>query len=151
MTATNHALTGAIIGLATGNPWLAIPVAFASHYVLDALPHYASAMPVDEFLRTRFFAILLILDAALCFGLVAALYVIHPEHWLLAAFCAFIATSPDMFWINQYVKTRAHKPWQPGLLSRFASRIQWFQRPIGAFVELVWFIGALTILTALVR
>src|SRR5690242_2115662 len=40
MTATNHALSGAVIALAVKNPVLAIPLAFVSHFVLDLLPHY---------------------------------------------------------------------------------------------------------------
>ena len=33
MRATNHALTGAIIGLTVQNPWVALPAAFLSHFV----------------------------------------------------------------------------------------------------------------------
>lgn len=41
MTATNHSLVGAIIG-ALMPLELAIPVALASHFVMDAIPHYAA-------------------------------------------------------------------------------------------------------------
>ncbi len=40
MTGFNHAVTGALIAGAVGNPFLAIPLAFASHFVLDAIPHF---------------------------------------------------------------------------------------------------------------
>src|SRR5438270_5495542 len=40
MTATNHAITGAAIALAVKKPELAIPLAFISHFALDAIPHY---------------------------------------------------------------------------------------------------------------
>ena len=41
MTATNHALTGAAIAtLGKATPICAIPLAFASHFVCDSLPHF---------------------------------------------------------------------------------------------------------------
>ena len=40
MTATNHALSGALIGLAVMQPILALPLAFVSHFMLDAVPHF---------------------------------------------------------------------------------------------------------------
>lgn len=39
MLATPHLLVGALIGKLTGNYWLALPIAFASHFVLDSIPH----------------------------------------------------------------------------------------------------------------
>jgi hypothetical protein len=85
-------------------------------------------------------------DAILCVLLVAVLALLRPEHWLLASFCAFMATSPDLLWINQYLKARRHLLWKPGLIARFSIWSQWFQRPIGAFVELAWFAGIVSIL-----
>ena len=38
MTGTNHAMTGGVIGLVIGGP-IAIPIAFASHFLLDWMPH----------------------------------------------------------------------------------------------------------------
>jgi hypothetical protein len=146
VTATNHALTGAAIGLLTGNPWLAIPAAVASHFVLDALPHFGLEGDIPKFLRSRGFTVMLASDAILCVLLVAVLALLRPEHWLLASFCAFMATSPDLLWINQYLKARRHLLWKPGLIARFSIWSQWFQRPIGAFVELAWFAGIVSIL-----
>jgi hypothetical protein len=146
MTATNHALTGALIGLVVREPLVALPVAYLSHYVLDALPHYAPAMPIAKLFKSRFFVAMLASDAVLCGLLVAVLAILQPDHWLLAAFCAFIATVPDLFWINQFVKIRQKNRWQPGLHSMFAAKIQWFERPIGACVEFVWFVGCSVLL-----
>ncbi len=150
MTATNHALTGAIIGLAVGQPLIAVPAAFASHFVCDALPHYGSAKP-EKTIKTAGFRNYLITDASLCFLLVLILALTRPEYWLLAAFCAFLAASPDFFWINKYVTIRAGRTWHPNAFSRFAVGIQWFQRPVGAVVEAAWFIAAVAILTAFIR
>jgi hypothetical protein len=144
MTATNHALTGALVGFIIGQPAIALPVAFASHYVCDALPHFG--LDDEALLRTRLFRNYLIFEASLCVTLVLVLAIMRPEHWFLAAVCAFLATSPDLFWINHYVKERAGKVWRPGWHSKFAGGIQWFERPIGAATEAAWFIGAIILL-----
>lgn len=151
MTATNHAVTGALIGLIIGQPLIALPVAFLSHFVCDAIPHFDPSMPTEQWIRTRRFRNLLIADASLCVMLVVILAVTQPANWLLAAFCAFLATSPDFFWINQFVTARQGKVWRPNLFSRFAIAIQWFTAPIGAVVEAVWFVSALALLHIYVK
>lgn len=40
MTATGHALIGTVIAAKVGNPVLAVPIAIASHFLADALPHW---------------------------------------------------------------------------------------------------------------
>lgn len=149
MTATNHALTGALIGLTVGNPWVAVPVAFMSHFVCDAIPHYGNGnVPVWG----KPFRIMLLLDALLCVGLVGTLAYSHPSHWLLASMCAFLATSPDFLWIRRFIYARKHKR----NLTKFNrleillgdKGIQWFQRPIGALVEVAWTVGGVVLLTA---
>ncbi|KKR05412.1 MAG: hypothetical protein UT33_C0011G0123 [Candidatus Peregrinibacteria bacterium GW2011_GWC2_39_14] len=40
MLGTVHMLTGAVIGKVVEKPELIIPIAFLSHFVLDAIPHY---------------------------------------------------------------------------------------------------------------
>ncbi len=151
MTATNHALTGALIGLVIGQPWVALPVSFLSHFICDAIPHFDPVMPTDQWIKTRKFRNLLIADGSLCMLLVTILAIVQPSYWLLASFCAFLATSPDLFWINQFITTRRGMVWRPNAFSRFASAIQWFTAPIGAVVEAVWFLSCLTLLHIYVR
>lgn len=151
MTATNHALTGAVIGLVIGQPLLALPIAFLSHFVCDALPHFGSnETDNDKWVKSLSFETILIVDTSLCVILVGVLAVTHPLHWQLAAVCAFVAASPDLFSINYYLKVKMGKKWRPNLYSRFASWIQWFERPIGGFVEAAWFIAAVTIISRFV-
>ncbi len=149
MTAVNHALFGAVIGLVSGNPAVAVPAALASHFLLDAVPHYGSAMPEERLFKTKLFRNYLLADAALCFALVVVLFLARPEHWLLAAFCAFVATSPDFAHIPRFILKRSDKKWRPNIYTRFASRIQWFQRPIGAVIEVVFFVCMLLVLAKL--
>ena len=40
MTATAHALVSGAIAASVQNPTLAIPLAFVSHFVMDAIPHW---------------------------------------------------------------------------------------------------------------
>ncbi len=151
MTAINHALTGAVIGLVVGEPLIALPAAFASHYLCDALPHFGVNVPENIKLKSRAFRDYLVAEAALCFLLVVCLAVFQPQHWFLAALCAFVAASPDFASANRYFKIRGDLPWQPSFYTAFANSIQWFERPIGALVEGAWFIAALIILVPFLR
>lgn len=53
MTGFNHATTGALIAAATGNVFLAVPIAFLSHFALDAIPHFGWDFDKDVFERNR--------------------------------------------------------------------------------------------------
>ncbi len=146
MIAVNHALTGAAIGLLVGQPVLSIPIAVASHYVCDVLPHFGLNIPDKIAIRSNIFRNYLVVDAAACMSLVLLLFMVRPEHWLLASICAFMATAPDFLSINRYLTIRAGKKWKPGTYTKFAGNIQWFERPIGGAVEVAWFIAGVTIL-----
>lgn len=43
MTATGHAIIGTVIAAKFGNPYLAIPIAIASHFLADTFPHWDTA------------------------------------------------------------------------------------------------------------
>ena len=51
MLVTNHVLSGAVIGAAARNPWLAFPLGFASHLALDAIPHWGKFDSHEHFMR----------------------------------------------------------------------------------------------------
>ena len=55
MTATGHAIIGTVIAAKLGNPALAIPIAFASHFLADALPHWDTGTNRHKKSTTRFF------------------------------------------------------------------------------------------------
>ena len=152
MTATNHAITGALIGLLVGQPAVAIPAALVSHFVCDAIPHYGN--PDPKTLWSSGFKRYLVLDASLCGLLVGFLALYQPKHWILAALCAFIATSPDFYWLRKFIYANKHH--RPAPMNKLDSLlgsegIQWFQRPIGAVVEIAWVIGGLTLLSSIVK
>ncbi len=151
MTSTNHALTGASIGFIIGIPEVAIIVAFLSHFVCDSLPHFGPNMEDEAWLKSKAFRGLLITDAILSVSLVIVILALDPHHALLASVCAFVAASPDLFWLNRFIKLKTRKPWQPSLYSKFASKIQWFQRPLGAIVELLWAFMAIIVLKTVMK
>ena len=150
MTATNHAMTGAIIGLSVHQPLLALPIALLSHFVLDAIPHYGSHLPQEVLLKTKGFRQYLFIELLLCVALVVVLGTVQPKHWLLAAICAFVAAAPDLLSINRFLRVRMGKSYHPNVYSRFASAIQWFEKPSGAVVEVAWAAGCIVILAKLV-
>jgi hypothetical membrane protein len=151
MRAINHALTGAIIGFLIGEPLVAIPVAVASHFVCDAIPHFGPGSKKAG-TGSRAFEQTLILDALLCLLLVGIFAFGHQTHWLLASICAFGAASPDFMWIKEFIRARKRqKPTKPRGILWFHHKIQWFERPIGGVVEIVWAITAIGILSMFVR
>lgn len=148
MTATNHALTGALIGLSVGHP-SALVMALVSHFVLDATPHYSD----DNFkISSKGFASLLVIEAVCCFLIVVILALRQPVHWQLAAVCAFLATSPDFMWIPRFIRARKglKEPKPTNAIVRFHTWIQWKAIPKGALVEAIWAIACAAILAKLV-
>lgn len=152
MTATNHALTGAVIGLAISQSEVALPLAFLSHFALDAIPHWQPIRDERRWLGSIYFKILLVTETVLCFLLVLFLALAQPRHWLVAAICAFLAASPDLLWVKKFLvvkntgKLLPNKNW----FWRFHGVIQWFSRPIGGFVELAWLAAMLVFVGILV-
>src|SRR5579884_4153442 len=51
MLITNHVLSGALIGAAAESPAAALPLGAASHFALDALPHWGTWLSRSHFLR----------------------------------------------------------------------------------------------------
>jgi hypothetical protein len=121
-----------------GDPLLAGSAAVASHFVLDVIPHHNLA---DDSLGSAQFRSLLAADGAACLIFVGILTAWQPAHWFQACICAFLATSPDLMWVNRYLRARRHqqKALRPNLIMRFHEWLQWFQRPIGGYVEAAWF------------
>lgn len=149
MIAFNHALTGALIGLTVQRPLIALPAALLSHFVVDMIPHHGREADTAS-IGSRGFRTQLLLDATACFLLVLVLAIVAPYGWLLAAACAFLATAPDFAWMPGYLRVRrggAFTAHRPNRFMRFAASIQWFERPIGALVEIAWAVGMIILLS----
>jgi hypothetical protein len=151
MRALNHAVTGALIGLSVGQPLVAVPAALASHFVLDVIPHYDNKNTPSKKLVSRAFKLGLVVDAFLCGVLVAVLYGRQPYHWALAAVCAFVAASPDLLSFPRFLKANQGKSYKLKGYFRWAQEIQWFERPIGAAVEIAWLVAGIVLLLPFLR
>ncbi len=141
MTGINHILTGGIIAGAMAHP-VAIPLAFASHFVLDALPHYAygddnprSGDPVwkvDSLLILTFFYILLSLGLA-------------SGAWIAAG--AVAAFSPDIILVYRFFGQERLGRVKPRALSssfnEFHKNIQHHETRTGIVDEIIFFVASL--------
>lgn len=141
MRAINHTVTGAAIGAAVGNPWIALPAALLSHLVLDFIPHYDDERVAHTSLR---FKLELAIDAALAAGFLLALALLQPPDWQLLIACGVLGAAPDLWWFPYWVvelKTGKLLPYDP--IGKILEKIQWAQRPWGIYIESVWLVGAL--------
>lgn len=121
MTGYNHTLAGAIIAVTVPLPLMPL-VAFVSHFVLDAFPHFGNHPGFA--LRTTRFKHLLLLDGSLCIGGVILAISLFPEYWWMIGIGTFLAALPDFMWLLW----RGKVEWLNGFF-RFAGWIQWGERP----------------------
>jgi hypothetical protein len=96
MTATGHALIGTVIAAKIGNPALAIPIALASHFAADAIPHWDTGYHRRQKSKQRFFAQTFIdvaIGFALSYGLISLFF--PSTNLTYAFFIMLIAQLPD--------------------------------------------------------
>lgn len=147
MTATNHALTGAVIALAIDKPLLAIPLALASHFALDALPHWDYAinrkLPTDKRFFDKKFNTLLSADLLIAFISMIVVGVMFPDQKWLVWTCMVLAASPDAMWAyyRGYLPKIRHTKPKLNRLAKFHQNIQWSQTAPGGLIEIGWFIA----------
>ena len=138
MTGLNHVLTGSAIALAVRQPLLIVPLAVLSHFILDALPHYGSR---QYLWGSRFFVPIMATDGVFSVGSVIAIMLAAPQFAGLVALGAFCAYLPDVFWLYYY--QHGEPQWW---FYRFHTKIQWFERPPGAFVEIAYAVFITTVI-----
>ncbi len=135
--ASNHVMTGAVIGSVVVNPVLALPVAVMAHFALDALPHHG----IDDHKSTKFLYVLSI-DAGLAAAVLISVIILQPQNWLLIVLCGIACASPDLMWLPRWVNELRGKPAKPfGRIARFHAWVQWAERETwwGLVAEFVWF------------
>lgn len=139
MTATNHALSGALIGATISQPYLAIPLAFASHFVLDAIPHFGldDVGGHSNIKNRKLFHRVLVFDALLLSIVFIWLLIIGASGLVFA--CLIAAGSPDFVWAYRYVfqeKLGKKSPRPMNGLNKLHASIQ-KQTINGAFTEAI--------------
>ena len=127
MISLNHVLAGTAIGLALKDPLIIAPVAFISHFVLDAIPHFSYSWPGWKF-RTIW-----ALDAVASTAALALLCIAEPSLALAIIIGGVCAELPDVFWLYEHLIIRAKSSmWY----FRFHRTIQWSETRRGLFYEL---------------
>ncbi|TSC88328.1 MAG: hypothetical protein G01um10147_233 [Microgenomates group bacterium Gr01-1014_7] len=151
MLITNHVLAGSIIGFTVKEPSLAIILAFASHFVMDALPHfgYPGRKGWPEALKHKLSYIAGFI--ALFSTLIVSLFLITNNMWF-PFLCGFVAASPDLAGWYNYAFYEKHGKSATGILEllhvQFHRRIQKFERPWGLYIEAIVFAVLLMIFFA---
>lgn len=153
MTATNHALTGAVIALAVKQPVLAVPLAFASHFVLDAIPHFG--IHEDDHVKRNshwLFRTVISIDTVLAVAMIITIPLLANETvgWWVILLGMLAGIAPDTIWIYRFVRLMRNKLVRPyGRVAKFHQNIQWSEQPWGLNVEILWVIASLVVISIL--
>lgn len=149
MTTSNHILAGSIIALAVKQPLLVIPLAFTSHFVLDALPHYGyDGSGYAEAAKYKMTYVMEFL------GLVGLVLLVLSGAFTqpIVLVGAFFAVLPDFEWPYRYFffERKGLEP-PKTFLTNFHLWIQWCERNWGIVPEVFFFILLYPILLKLVN
>lgn len=106
MTITNHLLAGSVLALAIHQPVLALPLAYASHFIMDAIPHFGypgghnfiEAVRIASKHRLSYYFSIV---TAVTFIAVFAILIVN-NLWL-AIIGGLIAVSPDALMFLNYM------------------------------------------------
>lgn len=149
MNVVNHMATGSLIALSIKEPALAIPLAFMSHYALDALPHFGNyGKGFTDLFKHRIFYLEEIIDVAALLVLLALL-----KGQPLRVYAAgIVAVSPDLVWLYRYwwFERKGRMP-PGGWLTKFHKWVQWCERLWGIGIEVIVTTVLLTIIYRVTR
>lgn len=94
MLTTPHSLTGATIAVLSPNPFLAIPLAVGSHFILDSIPHWQETL--YPYKPNKLTWVRIPIDLALSLLLVGLIASAHPDRGTLVWLGALGANIPDL-------------------------------------------------------
>jgi hypothetical protein len=137
MTGFNHALVGGLIGRLL--PWpVAVPVAIASHFILDMLPHYG--IPAGRRDVSDFWKLFFIVDFFATLSL--AFWAIANHHYAMYV-CGQLAVLPDFVWVAHVLRTRSfnfstvrtrYEKWHIAIQKYEFSKGLWVELPLSALL-----------------
>lgn len=143
MTGLSHAATGVAIAVAVPHPVFALPLALASHFALDLIPHWGSTELNGR--HSRFRRIIL-LDAIAGVGFVLFMMFAMPAQALLIALAAMAAAAPDLMWLPNFIREARGKATKPhNRLMRWHNDMQ-HERRWGLITEGVWLLAVTVLL-----
>jgi len=129
MTATNHALVGALIGAALPLP-LAIPAAYLSHFALDAVPHYGVSEKMRD--RSSIYKAVILSDALVGLSVNIPMIIFHQWNMLL---CGWLAYSPDAPMVYYYFKYHSLNTHHRGFFAKYHIKLPHDEFPGGLVME----------------
>lgn len=151
MTAINHSITGSIIAVSITNPVIGLPLAFASHFILDLLPHfgfhtvakagskdYRAIVKFDTFITIVFFIISTFAGYRAGFDI-----------WLVPL-GSFFAWCPDIMWYKHYQNDIKGEDKHWDIIRKTHKKIQRYEVSWGWIIEVVWFFFGVVILSWLI-
>jgi len=129
LLATPHAAVGAALGRWVRPPWLAIVLAFFSHFVVDAIPH----LDIASFSRTpellpRVYLIQFAIDIPCFVALMWWLWKVSVPQRTLVMVCAFAALGMDVI----------AQTWQILPQSAFTEALRFIDRPHHRIHSTAW-------------
>lgn len=139
MSISSHAVVGAVIVAAIDRPELSLPLAFLSHFVLDAIPHfgYPGHDGLGYALQNRLAWWVAAVNLLLLGGLLFVL--VHFSAGIYIYIGALLAAVPDFEWGAAYFFFERHgkKPWRSPI-AKFHEIIQWYEEPGALVVDLIF-------------
>lgn len=125
---------GAIIALTIKEPVLALPLAFASHFVLDALPHFGYKNGGYGYaLKQRASALAVFFDLL---GVIILFMLLSGASKLVYT-AMFLTYAPDIYnFLRYWFLEKNTKKFKIDRFTKFHRGIQWCERRWGLFVEI---------------
>lgn len=151
MTATNHAVTGAIIAAVIPHPLIGLPLALLSHFVLDSIPHFGAHTKAKP--DSKEFAAILATDGFLLISFLIIVTLAGYEagyQWWLLPVGALLGVLPDIMWIKHYRNDLRGEEKHWDYIRHFHKKIQRWEIPSGWVIETVWFLAVVIVLNRII-
>jgi hypothetical protein len=145
MQALNHTVFGSLVAVTINEPALAIPIALASHFVLDTIPHYGNDPKIPN--GSKAYKLRVVADFVASLLILLLFISLHPPNTALLLVCAFAAVAPDALWPLALKIKHTGPLWA---FFRFHKGIQTESRS-GIFVEIGWFLITTSIVLYKIR
>lgn len=139
MTWLNHAATGAFVAIAIKNPAIALPVALASHFLTDIIPHWD--FKYKGGLKQMQAGRLLDLNLAFIFLIIVAAIKLKSAGLVIG--CGLLAILPDAIYLPYFLSGKQNKKYSYRVLNTFkdfSHNIQKSETRWGLLVEVGWLI-----------
>lgn len=146
MSITIHMMAGSLIALSIKNPLLAVPLAYASHFAMDAIPHYGYPGGTDFISAIKIAAkhkLAYIYSVLTVLTLIAVIVSLIYQHYYYAILIGLVALFPDAYMTLHYYLFERRKIVINNAFTRLNLKIHGkiqFERPWGILVEAAVFI-----------